>query len=77
LKGRKESRRINAASNERAAQVLLKQAETPIYVASFFRVFHSTLSLVQGFYAKKKKKERKKISPYFEEKKLEVVYFRK
>jgi hypothetical protein len=77
LKGRKQSRLRNAASNERASQVLLKQEETPIYVASFFRVFHSTLSLVQGFYA---------IiiiiiiiiiiSPYFEEKKLEVAYFR-
>jgi hypothetical protein len=52
LKGRKESQLRNAASNERASQELLKQEETPIYVASFFRVFHSTLSLVQGFYAK-------------------------
>jgi hypothetical protein len=77
LKGRKESQLRNAASNERASEVLLEQAETPIYVASFFRVFHSTLSLVQGFYAK--------IiiiiiiiiiSPYFEKKKLEVAYFR-
>jgi hypothetical protein len=74
LKGRKESQLRNAASNERASEVLLEQAETPIYVASFFRVFHSTLSLVQGFYAK--------IiiiiiiSPYFEEEKLEVAYFR-